>query len=149
MAFKIILITNDTEYLPRSLILIHKIVSYTGLSNATIYNGKNTSHLLTIFSASQKAQKIKLAPIELVNGFKQCLKPARLSSNSTKGKTKTGAQTRQAFHVYKGFQQIFSRFFPKSPAPFSVDFSGFSIDSRPRLPKGGLTPAITAPQGIL
>lgn len=69
MASKIILITNDAEYLPRSLILIHKIVSCTGLSNDTIYNGNNTSQLLTIFckfyirlffKLTQKAQESKL-----------------------------------------------------------------------------------------
>lgn len=69
IASKIILITNDAEDLPRSLILIHKIVSCTGLSNDTIYNGNNTSQLLTIFckfyitvfhKLTQKAQESEL-----------------------------------------------------------------------------------------
>lgn len=71
MASKIILITNDAEYLPRSLILIHKIVSCTGLSNDTTYNGNNTSQLLTIFckfyirvfhKLTQKLKKVSSIP---------------------------------------------------------------------------------------
>lgn len=138
MASNIILITNDAKCLPRSLILIHKIVSYTGLSNDTIYNGNNTSHLLMIFcklyvtvffKLTEKAQESKLPHIKLVNMFKRCLQPALF------------------FLVVLRVQKE-----KPNQTPNSTSFSclqGFSIDSSPNMLKDGLISVITVLQEVL
>lgn len=111
MASKRILITNDTEYLPRSLIPINKIVSYAALNNDTVYNGNNTSHLLMIFckfymrvffKLTQKAEESKLPYMKLVRRFKWCLKPAPVFLAVLTVQNRP--QIQQAFHAHTDFQ---------------------------------------------